>query len=246
MWRSSLCNASRSGGSGSLPEAAPNSLLGSPVAPLNTLIPRSRLTSHTVFLVSLNSTSTRNDGRVCRVFSIRKLSNTLRYSTNVDASPARYFCRSSSAHGGKALRSAPGFCGVVMGSGVVGVCCVQSKRWGFNALVSCPANSLHIRPRLHIHDCSGNPRGSTGYRCGFRLALGAKPSVTFHAAICGTGRQFRVFWWVRFVHRLAPASSLQVAPWRSRCHCFGAACSGAHRGRIPAARCPGWLVPPGF
>ena len=53
-------------------------------------------------------------------------------------------------------------------------------------LVCCPANSLHMKLRLHTHGFVANPRDSTSYRCGLRLALGVNPSVLFHAAICGT------------------------------------------------------------
>jgi hypothetical protein len=60
------------------------------------------------------------------------------------------------------------------------------KAW---SLVSCPANNLHMKPHLHTHGGVANPRDSTGYRCGLRLALGANPSVSFHATICGTGHQ---------------------------------------------------------
>ncbi|MDP2405619.1 MAG: hypothetical protein Q8M50_05120, partial [Hydrogenophaga sp.] len=51
---------------------------------------------------------------------------------------------------------------------------------GEGTLVSCPANNLHMKPRLHVHGCVANPRDSTSYRCGLRLALGANSSVSFH------------------------------------------------------------------
>src|SRR5450830_701723 len=75
-------------------------------------MPRSRLTSTTFFLVSRNNSSTRNDCRLCNLPATRKLSNTLRYSTKVEASAARYFCRKVSAHLGKSAR---GVAGALMG-----------------------------------------------------------------------------------------------------------------------------------
>jgi hypothetical protein len=52
---------------------------------------------------------------------------------------------------------------------------------------------LHMKPRLHTHGCVANPRDSTSYHCGLRLALGANPSVSFHATIFGTAHQRHYF-----------------------------------------------------
>ena len=52
--------------------------------------------------------------------------------------------------------------------------------------VCCPANNLHMKSRLRPHGCVANPRDTTGYRCGLRLALRANASISFHANICGT------------------------------------------------------------
>ena len=40
-----------------------------------------------------------------------------------------------------------------------------------------------MKPRLRAQGGVANPRDSTGYRCGLRLALSANPSVSLHASM---------------------------------------------------------------